>query len=83
MYFGIRFGELCRQGSSGGKSGKQLLVATFQHMRKPYQMMIIPLTLWSGFEQAFIGADFTAVSRHFRPLSNSWSPQKFQNDSYI
>lgn len=52
-------------------------------MRKPYQMMIIPLTLWSGFEQAFIGADFTAVSRHFRPLSNSWSPQKFQNDSYI
>jgi hypothetical protein len=30
-------------------------------MRNPYQLLIIPLTLWSGFEQAFLTAEFTAV----------------------
>ncbi|XP_037069211.1 protein unc-93 homolog A-like [Pollicipes pollicipes] len=29
------------------------------HMKKPYQLLIIPLTMWSGFEQAFLMADFT------------------------
>lgn len=42
-------------------SGISLLVATFRHMAHPYQLLIIPLTLWSGFEQAFFGADFTAA----------------------
>lgn len=65
-----QFGELAREGSSSGKSGKQLLVATFKHMQNPYQMLIIPLTLWSGFEQAFIGADFTAAF-----ISCSWGIQ--------
>ena len=39
----------------------QLLGATFSHMKKPYQLLIIPLTFWSGVEQGFFGADFTAV----------------------
>lgn len=65
-----QFGELSRKGSSSNKSSKQLLVATFQHMKNPYQMLIIPLTLWSGFEQAFIGADFTAAF-----ISCSWGIQ--------
>ena len=30
--------------------------------RRGYQLMIIPLTFWSGVEQGFFGADFTAVS---------------------
>ncbi len=43
-------------------SGLQLLVATFKHwIFKPYQWLIIPLTFWSGIEQGFFGADFTAV----------------------
>lgn len=45
-----------------GKTGLQLLIATFNHMRHPYQLLIIPLTIWSGVEQAFLGADYTAVS---------------------
>jgi hypothetical protein len=31
-------------------------------MIKGYQILIIPLTFWSGVEQGFFGADFTAVS---------------------
>jgi hypothetical protein len=34
-------------------------------MKKHYQQLLIPLTIWSGLEQGFFGADFTAVSRHF------------------
>ena len=29
-------------------------------MKKPYQLLIIPLTIWSGVEQGFFGADYTA-----------------------
>lgn len=56
-----KYGEDDRVGSSSGKSGMELLVATFNHMRHPYQLLIIPLTVWSGVEQAFIGADYTAA----------------------
>ena len=37
-------------------------VATFRHMRKKEQLLVIPITFWSGIEQGFFGADFTAVS---------------------
>ena len=57
----IRYGEDEREGSGSGKSGLSLLVATFQHLKKPYQVLIIPLTMWSGVEQGFFGSDFTAV----------------------
>jgi len=55
-----RYGEAERENEKEKKSGVQLLVATFKHMRKPYQLFIIPLTFWSGVEQGFFGADFTA-----------------------
>ena len=42
------------------KTAMTLLVATFKHMKKPYQMFIIPLTIWSGLEQGFFAADYTA-----------------------
>lgn len=44
-----------------GKSAFQLLSATFNHMRHPYQLLIIPLTIWSGVEQGFFQGDFTAA----------------------
>lgn len=28
-------------------------------MKNPYQVLLIPLTLWLGFSLAFIGADYT------------------------
>lgn len=33
-----------------------LLVITVKHLKNHYQLLIIPLTLWSGFEQAFLSA---------------------------
>ncbi|ODN04684.1 UNC93-like protein [Orchesella cincta] len=55
-----RYGEKERNGSSSQLEGKELLIATFRHMRKPYQILIIPLTIWSGMEQGFFGAEYTA-----------------------
>ena len=62
----FRFGEdeSKRTDSSGmnkdDKSNLTLLMATFKHMAKPYQLLIIPLTIWSGLEQGFFLSDFTA-----------------------
>ncbi|XP_064466800.1 protein unc-93 homolog A-like [Ornithodoros turicata] len=36
-----------------------LLVETLRHLRKPYQCLLIPLTIFSGLEQAFLWGDFT------------------------
>jgi len=44
----------------GKKSGGELLISTFRHMKKKEQLLIIPITFWSGIEQGFFGADFTA-----------------------
>uniref|UniRef100_A0A2C9JVH4 UNC93-like protein n=1 Tax=Biomphalaria glabrata TaxID=6526 RepID=A0A2C9JVH4_BIOGL len=44
------------------KLSPQLLVSTFRHLfSSPIQVMLIPLTIYSGVEQAFIGGDFTKV----------------------
>lgn len=29
--------------------------------KKPNQQLLVPITIWIGMEQAFIGADFTQV----------------------
>ncbi|CAL4185761.1 unnamed protein product, partial [Meganyctiphanes norvegica] len=47
--------------SPGGKSGLNLLFATFQNWRHPYQLLIIPLTVFSGLEQGFLTADFNSA----------------------
>ena len=43
-------------------SGMGLLVATFKQMTRKEQLLIIPITIWSGIEQGFFDAEFTAVS---------------------
>ena len=40
-------------------SNVSLLLATFNQMKKPYQLCIIPLTVWSGVEKGFFLSDFT------------------------
>lgn len=41
----------------------KLLIATIKHVWKDTRMqMIVPLTIYSGLEQAFVFGDFTAVS---------------------
>lgn len=42
------------------KTNLSLLIATFKHIAKPYQLCIIPLTIWSGLEKGFFLSDFTA-----------------------
>lgn len=57
----FRYGEKQRRNSTSQPelTGVQLLAATFTQLRKPYQQLLIPITIWIGMEQAFIGADFT------------------------
>lgn len=42
------------------KLSPRLLIATFKHLfSNPIQMLLIPMTVYSGVEQAFMGGDFT------------------------
>lgn len=54
-----RYGEKQRRNSVVELTGIQLLSATAYQLKKPYQQLLIPITIWIGMEQAFIGADFT------------------------
>lgn len=54
-----RYGEKQRRNSGVELTGIQLLSATAYQLKKPYQQLLIPMTIWIGMEQAFIGADFT------------------------
>ena len=56
-----RFGEDERNDDREQLSGVQLLVATFRHMKNKNQILVIPITIWSGIEQGYFNADFTAV----------------------
>ncbi|KAF2352018.1 Ion channel regulatory protein UNC-93 [Trinorchestia longiramus] len=67
--------------SSTGRSVLQQLGATFHHLRHPYQLLIIPLTFWSGLEQAFLSADFTArwYDEEHIGLIRRWRPVEERN----
>ncbi|XP_040173640.1 UNC93-like protein isoform X2 [Anopheles arabiensis] len=55
-----RYGERRRGSISATEiSGMQLLSATFKQLKKANQQLLIPITVFIGMEQAFIGADFT------------------------
>ena len=61
-------GEVIEGESKDGEkepTGLSLVAATMKHMKKHSQQLLIPLTVWSGLEQGFFGADYTAVS-HFQ-----------------
>lgn len=55
-----RFGTTDEKKEKPKLSGLQLLMATFKQMKRKEQLLIIPITFWSGIEQGFFGADFTA-----------------------
>ena len=42
-------------------SSYKLFLNTLKHIKDTNQLLIIPLTLWFGVQQVFIGADFTKV----------------------
>lgn len=47
--------------SGSNISGIKLLAVTFKQFLKPKQMLLLPITMFIGAEQAFIAADFTSV----------------------
>ncbi|KAK5645591.1 hypothetical protein RI129_006891 [Pyrocoelia pectoralis] len=49
-----------RAGSSTGLSGLKLLIVTLKHLFNPYQILILPITMFIGAEQAFMAADYNA-----------------------
>ncbi|GLG94907.1 UNC93-like protein [Gryllus bimaculatus] len=54
-----RYGEKQRRSDQQELTGIQLLSATAYQLKKKNQQLLIPITVWIGMEQAFIGADFT------------------------
>ncbi len=41
----------------------KLLISSIKHMKNLNQLLLIPLTVWSGLEQSFLGAQFTKVTK--------------------
>ncbi|XP_064210761.1 UNC93-like protein isoform X2 [Tribolium castaneum] len=50
-----------RKGSGSGLSGIKLLAVTLKQLAHPYQILILPITMFIGAEQAFIAADFNSA----------------------
>ena len=53
--------ELAGKKKSVKKDIMELFVATFKHLRHPYMLIMIPITMYSGFEQASFNAEFSKV----------------------
>lgn len=54
--------EMGRKGAGSGLSGLRLLAVTVRHLMQWKQLLLVPITMFIGAEQAFIAVDFTAVS---------------------
>lgn len=50
-----------RKGSGSGLSGFRLLAVTIKQLLQKKQILLLPITMFIGAEQAFIAVDFTAV----------------------
>ncbi|KAJ9597854.1 hypothetical protein L9F63_011296 [Diploptera punctata] len=56
-----RYNEGKREGSGTGLSGFSLLAITLKLLKERNQILILPITMFLGVEQAFVGADYTAA----------------------
>lgn len=52
-----------RTGSATGQSGLKLLAVTLKLLKEKRQLLILPITIFIGAEQAFLFADYNAVSK--------------------
>lgn len=59
----LRYGEKEREGESSKLTGIGLFMATGKQMLKPYQVLLIPITIWCGLEQGFFVSDYTQVEQ--------------------
>jgi len=44
------------------KSNVKALFSSFNHLKNPNQILLIPLTIWGGMSGAYIGTEFNAVN---------------------
>lgn len=54
---------MSRRGAGNGVSGLKLLAVTLKLLKERYQLLLLPITMFIGAEEAFVAVDFTAVSR--------------------
>ncbi|CAG9859607.1 unnamed protein product [Phyllotreta striolata] len=50
-----------RNNNEPATSGWKLLIVTLKHAKQPLQILILPITMFIGAEQAFLAADYTAA----------------------
>lgn len=50
-----------RKGSGSDTSGLRLLMVTVRHLANKYQLLLLPITMFIGAEQAFVNVEFTAA----------------------
>lgn len=55
-----------RKGSGSGLSGLKLLAVTFKQLMQRKQILLLPITMFIGAEQAYMAVGFTAVSIRFQ-----------------
>nr|CAD7267902.1 unnamed protein product [Timema shepardi] len=56
-----RYHEDTRDCDSKGASMVQLVTSTFKMLRQPRLLMLMPLSVWIGMQEGFMGADYTAA----------------------
>ncbi|CAD6220432.1 GSCOCG00005055001-RA-CDS [Cotesia congregata] len=58
-----------RTGSATGQSGLKLLAVTLKLLKEKRQLLILPITMFIGAEQAFLFADYNAVTNAIAALA--------------
>ena len=61
LYFFLSRYSTGRNDTGSGLSGIALLVVTLKLLIEPNQLMLVIINVFVGMQQAFFGADFTAV----------------------
>lgn len=62
---GLERYEMGRKGSGSELSGIRLLSVTVKQLMQIKQILLLPITMFIGVEQAFMAVDFTSVCEYF------------------
>lgn len=66
-----------------GSSGFKLLAVTLKLLKEKNQLLILPITLFIGAEQAFLFADYNAVSKQYYKIKENFKNEIFNNNNLI
>ena len=62
VFIFTNFNQNSESESAEKKDPMEMFKATINHMSDKRQLLLIPITVYSGFEQAFLWSDYTRVS---------------------